>query len=407
MGRREEDERPPIEIFGADPGVSSSQHVAMGPRGPRRTRARLLAVVALVVAVLLGGLALGGSDDDEPERAADDEPRDNQDHIELGKRTITTTARGSTTTRPTTTTTTAPLGPVFGEPVEGALLLYSGSSWRVLDLTTGAMHDVHLPTLDPYASVPFDGGIVIPTGRATFYPILGAGEDPAPRDLGPADTVLRAGRDRLWLIDLPPESDDLTPRVDARLVDADGTVHRSVQAPGRWVDRATAEVVLISRGGRVYAAGEDGVRAIAVGSTTGTNAGAAIVLTCDEEAVCALRRQPVDGSPGRVLRELGDPDSSYYDAFEAPDGRLGLVSYPQLGGSPSILLFGPDGSSLGQVELSASSFTSVPQWLPNNLGLVVSSGRGLEWVRPVGGGWEVLPVEGLDRSQEAVFVITP
>ena len=308
-----------------------------------------MAIAAAVVAVLVGGLALDGRDDD-PTGAAEEE-RDNQDRVGLDK-SSSTTERRTTTTRPATTTT-LPLGPPLGVPVEGALLLIGPVWWRVVDLTDGSIRDISLPAVDSFSSLAVAGGIVVPEGgEASYYRILGGGADPEPQLLGPADFVLGAGTDRVWLVDLPSDgAGDGSAGVDVRLVDLTGRVLRSFNVPARWVEEATADAIIVSRGGRVYAADEDGMRAIAVGWSAGTNGGAAVVMTCDTDGSCALRRQPLDGGGAQTLLEVSDPDGGVNTSSEAADGRLAMVVADSYGAGAEVLFFGPDGTRLGSAAV--------------------------------------------------------
>ena len=315
MGRSGADGRPPIEILGADLGIGSTQQVALGPRRPKPGRTRSLAIAFGVVVLLVGGLVLGGGDDTDG--GGVQEERDNQERIDLDKPLTSTTSRATTTTRPSTTTT-LPVGPPFGEPVEGVLLVTTGSSWTKVDLTTGEVATVSLPLADEYSAVAVGGGIAIPLGdEVEFFPVLGAGEDPQPVSLGPGDQVRRAGPDRVWLLDHPPEGSTDPSITDVRLVDLTGEVLRSFQVPGRYQAFTTADEVLVGRGGRVYAADESGIRPVAVGYLNGTFGDDALVTACDEEAACTLRQQPTDGGSSRVLLAIDDPDLVYHEAVTA------------------------------------------------------------------------------------------
>ena len=408
MGRREPDERPPIEVLGADLGVSSTQQVAVGPRRKPGRRHRSLAIAGVVGVLLVGGFAIGGSDDGDgdEDRVIEDE-RDNRARDDLASPLTSTTVRRSTTT---SSTTTVPAGPPLGRPVEGALVLYSANRWQVVDLETGEIYDLTLPSSEPYNSAATHRGIVVTVdGVARFHPILGTGPEPKPLDLGPADVVMPAGPGRVWLIDSPPEGAN-APNVtsDVRLVDTSGDVLRSFQIPGRWVSDATADAVVLSRGGRVYAADGDGVRAIATGWSVGTNGDAAVVATCDEAARCTLERQPVDGGPSTVIADVGDPDSQYLESFEGPAGELALLISDPTGADQELRLFAPDGGGLGTVEIEIGSVSTGARWLPDDLGLLVGTNRGVEWVRPDGKGWSMEPLD-LDegRRAEFFFVVTP
>src|SRR3546814_20977817 len=84
--RRERDERPPIDVVGAEPGGDRLTTIAVGPSGPSRSKAHY--VVALAVAALVGGLVLGGGGDEDDTAAAED---------------ATTTTQRERTTRSTAT----------------------------------------------------------------------------------------------------------------------------------------------------------------------------------------------------------------------------------------------------------------------------------------------------------------
>ena len=134
MGRSDADARPPIEILGADLGVGSTQQVALGPRRPKPGRGRSLAVAFGVVVLLVGGLVLGGGDDDRGR--GPQEERDNQERIDLDKPQTSTTARATTTTRPTTTTT-APARPALRRAGGGRAARLHRLQLDQVDLTTG------------------------------------------------------------------------------------------------------------------------------------------------------------------------------------------------------------------------------------------------------------------------------
>jgi hypothetical protein len=408
VGRRDADARPPIEIVGADLGVSSAQHVALGPRGPKRGRGRSLAVGLGLVALLGAGLLLG--DDGSDSRRTAKEERDNQDRIDLDKPLTSTTERRTTTTARPTTTTTLPVGPLLGEPAEGALLVYTGATWKRVDLATSQVSDIDLPAANQFDSVAVAGGIAMPsrTGEVWYYPVLGTGAAPEHVVLGPGDRVVRAGSDRVWLLDSPPEN-QATPdaHVDVRLVELDGELLRSFEIPGRFVSEATKDAVLLSRGGRVYAADETGIRPIATGWLLGTIGDAALVTACDDRGACALESQPTDGGAARVIVEPIDPDTSYFDSIEATDGRLALLEYDQFGGQQRMLLFGPTGASLGVYEPEGQPGT-LPVFLPGDLGLLVGGSGGLQRVHEVDGEWRAEELPPVHRGPiEGFFVVTP
>ena len=401
MGGREPDERPPIEILGADPGVSSTEHVALGPRRPGRPKGWLLAVGALVLAALVASVALGGTDDDEPERAADDEPRDNADHVELGGRQTTSS------TRPTTTTT-LPLGPVFGEPVDGVLLMYRpGQIWSRVDLTTGVLDEIDLPVADGFSSIAMPGGVVIPSPdrEVRYYPVLDGSTEPEGVILGSGDQAVRAGADRVWLLEQPRDRED--PNTHARLVDLQGHVIRELEVPG-YQSVVTPEEMVVSRGGRVYAFDESGYRPIATGWVNGAIGDDALITACDDEGGCSLRVQPTDGGASRLLVRLDDPDDVYYDAPSvALDGRVALVRHTSRVFGQRLQLFDRSGEQLADVDVSGGE-AATPQWLPDDLGLLLNTSLGVKWVKHDGRAWIVddFPIDSV-RTAQAFFVVTP
>jgi hypothetical protein len=250
--------------------------------------------------------------------------------------------------------------------------------------------------------------VVIVDGVAYFHKMWGGGEEPDGVELGPADQVRRAGRDRVWLIDPPPEEFDPHPTTAVRLVDAAGGEIRSFEMPGRWVAEVTRDLVVLQRGGRVYTVDEDGLRATSVGWVLGMNGDAAIVLTCDEDGVCSLQRQPLDGGRPEVIEEVGDPDSMFFAGYAGPDGQMALLRSNPRGSDQQLQLFDPDGHDLGTVDVTVSSVNQWVQWLPDGLGLLVATGRGIEWAKPNGDGWSLEPVElGAVSQPELFFVVSP
>ena len=415
MGSREPDERPPIEILGADLGVSSTQQVAMGPRRKPGRRHRSLAIAGVVGVLLVGGFAIGGSDDGDgdADRVIEDE-RDNRARDDLASPLTSTTVGRTTTTgasATTTTTTLAPLGPLFGDPIEGVLLVVARGQWHAIDLETGALTEIDSPApVDPYSAVAVGGGLVVPqAGTARFYRVIGGGTEPEAVELGPADQVGRAGPDRVWLFDQPPDG-STDPLTVARLVDLEGHVERTITVSG-WQGIATDDGVLVSRGGRVYVADERGVHPLAIGWLNGRIGDAALLTACDDAARCELQRQPLDGGPARSLAPVEDPDRWYFDVSYAPDGRIALLRYEPLADA-GIQVFGADGDDLGGLLLPGGT-EGLPQWLPGDHGLVVKTLRGLGWIHREGGSWRIEEVleDGILPFQapgiEGLFVVTP
>ena len=157
----------------------------------------LLGVVA-AVALLAGGLALGGDDDDRisglPREEHDNRMRDD---LKPPISSATTTVPRATST---STTTTIIAGPVLPVPTGAALLLSgTGSSWIWLDLDTGRRLEVDLGVAEPYDFDPGLRGVVALAGggMAEYHP-LPAG---IPVSLGPADQILSGGSpDTVWLL---------------------------------------------------------------------------------------------------------------------------------------------------------------------------------------------------------------
>ncbi|MFL6206949.1 MAG: hypothetical protein ACJ739_16525 [Acidimicrobiales bacterium] len=405
MGRRDADHRPPIEILGSGPTLGSTQQVAMGPRRPKPGRRRSLAIAGLVMALLVGGVVLG-STDDHRERAGEEE-RDNQARIDLDKPLTSTTEVPTSTTLPAPTTTLAALGPVFGEPIDGVLLLYRGAqTWTRLDLTTGGRDEIELPSADPLSSVPMPGGLVIATGTdVRYYPVLGASRAPVGVSLGEGDQVARAGPDRVWVFDQPQSVDELS--TQARIVDLRGRVLRQLDVPG-FQGSATPESIVVGRGGRVYAYDESGYRPLATGWVNGVIGDDALITACDDDGGCALRRQPIDGGASRALVRIPDPDDTYYEQPSTDlDGRTAIVAHDNASSRQRLLLFAPDGDLLDEVGIAPGT-EGVPQWLPGARGLLVGTTAGLQWVHPRGGEWvsEDLDLDGLGFP-DTFFVVTP
>jgi len=309
-----------------------------------------------------------------------------------------------------------PVGPPFGTPIEGMLLTYTGNGWSAFDLTTGAKTEVDLPEDGAYEGISVPGGVVLATSShvATYHRLLAADDgEPATRELGPATQVFASGDDGLvWLVAGPGDDLGVASVLDVRLVDLEGNVHRSFTVEGRWASGATTDAVIVARAGRVYAADERGLRAIATGWATGAMGDDVVVVSCDEGGVCGLWLQPVDGGSPRLLEEVESPETTYYDWAVSEGQRLAMVSRDDRSGSSNgrLLLFDGSGASLGTyTDDGVGGFVSRPEWLPGDLGLVVPSGSRVVWLRPVASGSEPtatpLPLER--AGTERVFVVTP
>ena len=201
MGRRDPDERPPIEVVGAERGTGSLQHVSTGPSRPRRPGGSGVVAAGVAIGLLLvAGLALGG-DDGSPA----DPARDEGEGRSLAEDPTTTRRPGSTTTRPRPTTTTIPVGPVFGRPLGGWLLTADGSGWTLVDIDSGARRDIALPAAGAFEARAVTGGVVMLSGgrrEAGYYDLRSGTDLPVPVVLGTADQLLPGDRpDRIWLVD--------------------------------------------------------------------------------------------------------------------------------------------------------------------------------------------------------------
>jgi hypothetical protein len=413
VGRRDPDPRPPIEVWGADPGIESTDRVTVGHRAPLGARGRAAATCALVAAILLVGLALG---DDRTTSQQQEEERDNSERAAL-KTTTTTRTRGSTTSRPSTTTSTTtatslPTGPVFGEPVGAALLLTTGSSsrWTFLDLDTGARTDVTLDANDVFEAVPVRNGIVVVNQtQAELVPLPGVvslGTDEGvmvaapPTPLGEAERVLASGSpDSVWLVNTefgPGER-----AVRAQLVDLEGNVLSGiVRAPVGYPAGATRDGLVFWAGGRLYLATEDGVRDVLVGDVLDVAGRFLAALICDDQAVCDFH--VVNTETGRTTRLRDGPGARELEGAVvlSDTGAVALAGFE----SGAISLYDANGRSLGTVpDLQVQA---VPVWLPGDLGLIVASPSGVRRISASGGGLVDEPIPALDgRRVDALHVI--
>ncbi len=405
MGRRDPDPRPSIEVVGVEPDLASTQHVAVGPRGPRGRKGRTLLGAGALAGVVLLGLTLGGGDE-PPATGEEREERDNRERAEI--KTTTTTRRPTTTTGPTTTTSA---GPVFGAGVKGTILVYGNGDWRKIDLVTGAQTDLVLNTDDPYRALPVDGGVVVisdaPGGgyAALYYDLRSDSSEPSPVVLGPASQAMPAGRDdRIWLVDGSFEERGETSST-ARLVDLAGNVLRTFEVPGAYAAASIEAGLITARGGRVYLVTERGPRPVAVGEVLGATRDAVVVHGCDDRAACSLRLHPTDGGPAVVLegRDIDDDLGLGFRAVAADDGRIAVLGYPGGMATSSATFFDVTGRRLGTAELP--SIVGEPRWLPGDLGLVSPSGDGVLWTRRDGDGWTSSELDAFDGVAAEVVLI--
>lgn len=416
MGRRDPDPRPPIEIVGAAPAAESVQVVSTGPRRPRRSTVRTLAIGVGVALLLVGGLALGdGGGGAAPAGRGEEAERDDSERLPLKERTTTTRPR-TTTTRPPTTTTTIPVGPVFGQPVGASLLVYGPRGWQLLDLDTGARVRLEgLPSSDAYDARPVAGGVVLPardgSREARYYPVTRDGAVGEPVALGAADQILSTRRaDRVWLVDAGGPAFEgygrmasLTAQV--RLVDLDGDVLRSFEVDTSYVTHVVEAGLVVERGGRVYLADEGGITPVTVGFTLGVIGDDLLVVACDDAGACGVERQPVGGGAAQRLLSTGGLEEFGFESVTAPDGRVALLRYEGEGGQ-TVFLFSADGTLVGNLRELASSFVGLPRWLPGDAGLVVPVGDAVRWIRPEGATWVAETPPGLvGLPAETIIVI--
>lgn len=400
MGRRDRDERPPVEPWSPADEPAEVERVELGGAG-RGRRGGAVALVA-VAALFAVGLLTQGSDEPEAAPLAQEE-RDNSPRDELkpdvaGRPVTSTTSRRSTTT--STTTTIAP-GPVFGELTGGStLLLADQGSWTWIDLDTGARGETPVRGVgDPYGIVPVRGGVVVQevSGQVTFRRVT----DEVGQALGRADQVLPSGQaDRVWLASFDTSGN----RMAGRLVDLAGEEHLAVELPGGWVQWGGDPAGLpFTVGGRTYLATADGVRALAGGELLGVVPGAVVVLACDDDARCSPRR--VDLDTGDVVQLGESTGAPGYFVVPGGAGDLAIVTY---GNVASLSWYAPDGRRLGAVDLPLLSHDGFA-WLPRDLGLLVPSAGGLSRARLDGQGGVVLErIAGLtDAAAERLYVINP
>lgn len=410
MGRRDPDPRPPIEIFGVEPELVSTQRVSSGPRSPKGPRGKALLAAGAVMGLLLVGLTLGGNHDGSPGSLDAPEERDNRERAAL--KTTTTTRPRSTTTRPPTTTTTIPVGPVFGQPVGGSLLVFGNGRWQVIELDTGARHELDLPSENPYEARAVRGGAVLLARlrrEALYYDLRSGRPDPTPVSLGTADQVVSAGTpDAVWLLDTGGRSEGgaTLPTAQARLVDLTGEVLRSFEVPSRYAVGGFEAGLVIVRGGRAYLVDEGGVRPLATGDVLGTTPDGLVTFSCDDRADCAIEVRPITGGASVKLETLDGSLDYGYGAITGPDGQIAIVRYPGETFAGGMSFFAADGRRLGDSgETVMPSFNGEPRWLPGDLGMVSPGTGGVEWIHRVGDEWVATDAEALAGIPAEVLVV--
>lgn len=402
MGRRDRDERPPVELWAPLDEPAPVERIELGGGRGRGRRGGAVALGAVVALFTVGLLTQG---DEEPDAAsAAQEERDNSSRDELkpdvaGRPVTSTTSRRSTTT---STTTTVPPGPVFGEPTGGSILLLADQgSWEWIDLDTGARGETASRGVgDPYGIVPVHGGVVVldVSGQATFRQVT----DEVGQALGRADQVLPSGRpDRVWLV----RFDGSGNRMSGRLVDLTGEEHLAVEVPGGWIQWGGDPTGLpFMVGGRTYFADADGVRPLAGGELLGAVPGAVVVQACDDHARCTPNR--VDLETGDVAPLGGLADVQGYWVVPGGAGDIAILNY---GNVATLRWYAPDGRRLGSVELPLLSHDGLA-WLPGDLGLLIPTAGGLSRAWLDGHGGVVIErVAGLaaPTAAERLYVIDP
>lgn len=399
MGRRDQDPRPPVELWGVEATPADAPTtIQVGGRHSRRTP--LIAVVA-AVALVAGGLALGGDDDDERADVPPREERDNRQRTELKPPAgATSTTRRPTTT--TTTTTTLPAGPVLPVPTGAALLLAgTGTGWTWLDLDSGRRLDVDVGTRDPYGLVPVSGGFVGLSGSTAEYHPLPTG---IPVSLGPADQVLSSGSpDTVWLLRTTFDGPTMA-GVEAILVDLDGNQRGdTVTLPAAYPIGGTDRGLVFSRGGRTYVGEASGIRPLALGDALRINRTSVVVLSCDDQAVCAPEIVDIASGSSRRLAPIPNPYEMGIVVLLSDDGDLAVGSYQER--LQSLQLYDAEGRAVGAVDVSPQG---EPRWLPNGMGLVAMSidGRGVVRISLADGGVVEEPIVALGREfAEFLYVI--
>lgn len=374
----------------APPDSEPVQRVAVG--GDRGRRGRTVALAALAL-LIVGGLLLGGGDD-----ATSGRPQDGDGP--------TTTARASTTTRPrtatTSTSTTVVLGPILPEKTGAAVLLYSESTgrWAWVELDTGLVRPVEVPSDDAYSAVPVRGGVVVQReGDAVFVP-LPEGEEVV---LGTAEQLVSAGLpDAVWFVQLgmgagPPGTADST----ARLVGLDGSVRATVGTPQLfYATGATRDGLVFTSGGRTYLARAEGIEQLGVGDVLAVADPFVVILTCDEQAVCGP--EVLDTRTGR-RRALEGASSRHQYGISVTVSPAGEVAVAQRDQERGLTVYDASGRIVGT---AAGYLADVPlRWLPGGAGLV-GAGRPLSLIGSDGAGGLVSRfVTGVDFSADVVFVI--
>jgi len=354
MGRRHRDERPPVELWGAEAGAEGEvQRVEVAPGGPRWVPVVASLVVVLLVASALLSYGDDGAGDGERAAEEDEEPGASS----------STTRRSSTST--TTTLPPVPGVPVLGQPV-GASLLFAGGgrTWSLLDLDTGEARPFgdERNSAEPYSALAVRGGVAVSSVvGAEYRPLLGP---PVLLQRGAEVLVPSGSLDSVWVgtMGIGEAWWELTLR------DLTGQVVAGPLIVPTWVHLATTAGPIFERGGRVYLHTAEGSRFLAVGSALAAGGGDVVILVCDEGASCGY--EAVDATSG-ARRTFGPADGEEVSSVAlSPDGRqLAIAAY--VGGQSRLRVVAEGGATLWDadgVHVDASM-----AWLPGDLGLITSS----------------------------------
>jgi hypothetical protein len=379
VGRRDRDARPAIELVGDEPPTAEpSERVEIGRSGDRR--AAVAVAVAAVVALLIGGLALGDDDDKDASTPSTEASRESG------------TPSTTTTRPPSTTSLLGPeAAPVFGAAAHAHLLFGGGPAgvWRQLDLDTGLLQgvdqlegvtpdDLALGTSPVGTPIPVRGGVIVGDGdRASVVP-LPAGPSNAFEPiasisrLGQVVVILESGlADRVWVVRSLFASGGGLSGFGVALAGIDGRVLVPEFEVPTLPTHATADGVLYEAGGRVYLASATGIRSLGAGDLQDSNATQVAVLGCDATSECAAEVIDVASGVKRRGPVIPGAASGGYSILLSPDGWLAVThSEPKF----TVSLTDPTGRTS---QIGVSDLRADPAWLPGDLGLIALTGSGI------------------------------
>lgn len=369
-----------------------------------------LLVLAVAIALVLGGLVLGAGD--SPIRSGEDVPvTDAEDAAR----------RQAAASGPTTTMVAEEEAPVFGAPVGASLLMGSRrGGWRYLDLDTGVVQDVpFLEGTDPRSIVSVRGGVVLLHPVTGELPELVSLPDGSRSDLvvalhrtRPATAVgLLPGPDpdHVWVLWAPVGTGSRF----AVLATTDGaTASGELDVPATPL-LATVSGPVFGVGGRTYLSAPEGARLLTDGTPHAASPTEVAVLTCDDQARCAPAIVDVASGttrPGPAMP--GASESSPWMSL-APDGRLATIptsvgsdQWTGFGYGPPSITVSVTGRTGATASVEVLSLRSAPVWLPGDLGLVAVTGYGV--TRIFGSGdtlaTERIPSVGPQRD-DSIFVV--